>query len=136
MDAETSAELDPFNSDMGLENPYQFPPDPPLPHKPNVFYPGFGTGANQACRVDAVDKPCAEAMQVVNNHAGTVELARLGADGRFPRLDLGKRVEFIGDYLIVGQSNWTQDGNDYYYQGMRFVCRHSPSAEPSTDGRA
>jgi len=120
-DSESAAELDPFGSNMGLENPYHFPPDPPPPHKPNIFYPGFGLGSNQACRVDAVDTPCNEAMQVVNNHAGNVKLARQGPDGRFPPLDLGKRVEFIGDYLIVGHSNWTRDGNNYYYQGMSFV---------------
>lgn len=76
---DSSAELDPFGSDMGLENPYQFPPDPPLPHKPNIFYPGFGTGASNYCVADGIERSCSEvfflmakgwADQCENNNCG------------------------------------------------------------------
>jgi YD repeat-containing protein len=80
VDPETSAELDPFSSNMGLWNPYQFPPDPPLPHKPNIFYPGFSSGSDLACRVDGYDLPCAEALRSVAAGAARVTSTNITGD--------------------------------------------------------
>jgi YD repeat-containing protein len=105
VDPENSAELDPFGSNMGLETPYHFPPDPPPAHKPNIFYPGFGLGSDVACRVDALETPCADAMQMVNAHAA--------------HATTGSNAAFSGEYLIFDVRT-NVDGNGFY-QHMRFV---------------
>ncbi|MFZ0061267.1 MAG: hypothetical protein WAL47_04455 [Pyrinomonadaceae bacterium] len=93
VDPENSAELDPFSSNMGLENPYQFPPDPPLPHKPNIFYPGFGTGATNYCMADGIERSWSEvfrlpslglADQCQNNNCGPQVIRHQGRDILIP----------------------------------------------------
>ena len=69
-DPDSSAELDPFESNSGLESPYQFPPPPT--NKPNISYPSFGSGFDLACRVDGYDLPCAEALRSVAAGASKV----------------------------------------------------------------
>jgi hypothetical protein len=101
-DTETWAELDPFGSNAGLENPYQTNP-PPQNHKPNIFYPSFSLGSDGTCRVDQVQESCSTAMQLVNAHAASVKNGRPG---------------FYGDYLIIDHQGW--DGKTLY-QNSRFV---------------
>jgi hypothetical protein len=78
---------------MGLENPYHFPPDPPLPHKPNIFYPGFGTGANSYCMADGLERSCREvfrlldlglAEQCQNNNCGPQVINHQGREMLIP----------------------------------------------------
>jgi YD repeat-containing protein len=67
---ETWAELDPFASNAGLENPYQLPTQS---HKPNIFYPAFVLSSDGRCRVDSVDENCTHAGLVLRAHAGDVD---------------------------------------------------------------
>jgi hypothetical protein len=68
-DPENAAELDPFGSNAGLENPYQLPMQS---HKPNIFYPAMSLMADSACMVDGLAQNCGLTFYMLG--AGTAEI--------------------------------------------------------------
>jgi YD repeat-containing protein len=102
-----AAELDPFGSNAGLENPYQTNP-PPQNHKPNIFYPAVSLSSDSACMVDGLAQNCGLTFYMLG--AGTAEICPNNYCGAQP-----VRNPFTGEIELLPL---TQDPNtgifDYY----------------------